>query len=485
MRRLLRIAAGLALLAAGVALALGASGGQRHTRYWVELDNAFGLIDGGDVKVAGVRAGRVDSLKVEQQAPYHALVEIELYGGRYRALRRDSTCDARQQSLIGEYFVDCRPGSSAAALPAGGTIPVAHTTSQIPLDLVQDTMRLPYRERLAIIVNELGGGVAGRAGDLNGAIRRAVPALRNTDRVLATLGGQENTIKQLTGDADRVVSALAASRTQVGRWVVAAKNTASASAARRQALAGTFQRLPGFLEQVKPTMAALGRVADEQRPALQDLSASSGQLTRFFDDLGPFANAARPSLKAFGKASKTGVGAVHTAADTVRLLAAFAKPTPELAQNLAIVLEDLNDPGRAVEDDPRAAAQAGVTGPRGYTGLEALLQYAFNQSQAANIYDQNGYMFKVSVFASKCAPYRDAQSVKADPQLYKDCASQLGPNQPGVNTPDPTAGAGAARARRAAIARGQSLQTAQRGAQAARAPPHAGQQQALDYLLAP
>ena len=31
--------------------------------------------------------------------------------------------------------------------------------------------------------------------------------------------------------------------------------------------------------------------------------------------------------------------------------------------------------------------------------------------QAANIYDKNGYMFKVSVFVSNCVPYRDSASV--------------------------------------------------------------------------
>ena len=151
------------------------------------------------------------------------------------------------------------------------------------------------------------------------------------------------------------------------------------------------------------------------------------------------------------------------------------------------MLEDLNDPKRAVEDDPRAAQQAGVKGPRGYSGLEALLQYAFEQSQAANIFDKNGYMFKVSVFASKCAPYRDAESVKADPQLYKDCNSNLGPNEPGITTADPTAGKGAAKYQQSVAERARRLSITEQGASSARGPPapSPSRQQALDYLLAP
>ena len=43
-------------------------------------------------------------------------------------------------------------------------------------------MRRPYRERSEPIVSGLGAGVAGNGQDLNDTIRRAVPALRETDK---------------------------------------------------------------------------------------------------------------------------------------------------------------------------------------------------------------------------------------------------------------------------------------------------------------
>jgi hypothetical protein len=55
-----------------------------------------------------------------------------------------------------------------------------------------------------------------------------------------------------------------------------------------------------------------------------------------------------------------------------------------------------------------------------------------------------------------------------------------------VLTPDPTAGTGAAKERRASAERARRLDTVERGAASAPGPAHkAGQQQALDYLLAP
>ena len=94
-------------------------------------------------------------------------------------------------------------------------------------------------------------------------------------------------------------------------------------------------------------MAKLGAAADANTPVVQNLNAASGQLTRFFRDLVPFSQASLPSLRSLGQASVTGKVAVQAARSTVKDLNRFAKPTPELAQNLAIahkVLRYLNSP---------------------------------------------------------------------------------------------------------------------------------------------
>jgi len=67
------------------------------------------------------------------------------------------------------------------------TIRIERNHSPVDLDLVFATLRLPYRQRLAIVVNELGTGLAGRPAELNAAIRRANPALQRANHVLAIL----------------------------------------------------------------------------------------------------------------------------------------------------------------------------------------------------------------------------------------------------------------------------------------------------------
>ena len=203
----------VAVVAACLAAALPwGHGGEdsKATTYEIVLDNAFGLTEGGDFKVAGVRAGETGDVRLEGQAHPVAVVEAQVTEPGLADLRSDARCEVRPQSFIGEYFIDCQPGTASRRLPDGGRVPLRQTSSTIGLDLVNNILRRPYRDRLRLIVGELGAGLAGRGQDLNDAIRRAHPGLRETSQTLRILGRQTKTIESLIVDADRVVGALEA-----------------------------------------------------------------------------------------------------------------------------------------------------------------------------------------------------------------------------------------------------------------------------------
>jgi ABC-type transporter Mla subunit MlaD len=411
--------------------------------YKIEFDNAFGLVTGADFKVAGVPAGTIKSIGLPQACTSgqttacHALVTIKVTQGGFGAFHSDAFCQSRPQSLIGEYFVDCQPGHRGGVLPPGSTIPVTRTQSTIPADLLQNVLRLPYRERFALIINELGAGVAGRSDDLEAALRRAVPALTETDSLLNLLAHDSRTLQQLTVSADTVITALADNRVQVQRFVTEANRTAGIVARQHGHLEATLRLLPGFLEQLRPAMAQLGAASAASEPVLRSLNASAPQLAVLFDNLPAFSRSALPAIRSLGQASVTGKAAVQAAGPTVRHLNQFSKPTPELAQNLAIVLHDLDDRGRAVEADSRSP------GGKGYTGLEALLQYVFNQTLAINTFGPFGHVLAVDSFVDpKCSPYATpatiALSLKQFGPSYRQCYAWLGRDQPGVNATDPS-----------------------------------------------
>jgi virulence factor Mce-like protein len=440
----------LALVAAAAALAVGADDGEEGGSKTYELlfDNAFGLTEGGDFKVAGVRAGQTSSFKVTKvdDRPL-ALVKAEVTEPGLADLRKDARCEIRPQSLIGEYFVDCQPGTSDERLPDGGRLRVEQTSSTIAIDLVNDVMRRPYRDRLRLIVGELGAGLAGRPEDLSNALRRAHPALRETSETLRILGRQTGTIKKFIGDAHTVVAALENRKQDVSRFVREAGRTAEISASRRDELGESFRRLPAFLAELEPFMGRLGDLTEAQTPVLRDLQSASDELDTFLTRLRPFTAEGRPAFEALGEMSVVGTRAVRKTTAEVKELRRLAKDAPGLAKPLRQFLQTIDDRGRAVEADPRAAASGPPAGDKthtgsrraGFTGMEAIWNFFYWQALSTNALDDLGHVLRLSVIVNQCTPYQ----VKPSPELQESCNGFLGPTQPGVTTPDPTEGGAA------------------------------------------
>src|ERR1019366_6792009 len=436
MKRILLSACILLGAGAFIFLAAGASSGSPAGTYKIELDSAFGIVTGAEFKVSGVSVGTIDAINLDQKT-LDAVVTVSVNRSGFGSFHADAFCQSRPQSLIGEYFIDCNPGTSGKVLPPGSTIPVSHTQSTIPADLLQNVMRMPYRERLTLIINELGAAAAGRSGDLQAALQRAVPALTETDSLLNLLGNDSTTLQNLTRDSNTVVTALANNTGTAERFITEANNVASDTATQQGNLKLTLQKLPGLLAQARPALAKLDAAVTANQPVVNNLNAASGQIHRLSNDLPSFSRSARHALKSLGQASVTGKTAVQAAAPTVAALNMFAMPTPELAQNLAIVLRDLDTQKRAVERDPRSP------GGKAFSGLQALLGYVFNQTLAINAFGPLGHFLAVDAFFSKaCSPYATpatvAMALQAYGSQYRQCYSWLGPNQPGVNETDPS-----------------------------------------------
>jgi phospholipid/cholesterol/gamma-HCH transport system substrate-binding protein len=456
-RRLLAIALALGLAAAAGVLTGAGDGSQSSRVYKIVLDNAFGLVEGGDFRVGGVKAGQTTAFEATRDEPPKARVTVELTEPGFGDFRRDASCEVKPQSLIGEYYLDCQPGQSAQRLPNGGTVPVEQTESTIPADLVNNIMRRPYRERLRLIVTELGTGLAGRPEDLSEVLRRAHPGLRETDRVLRILAGQNDVIERFLVDADRVVGELERNKRDVARWIAETGETAAISASRHDQLQATFRRLPGFLGELTPTMARLEDLADEQIPLLSDLRAGAPHLDAFLTRLGPFSEASRPALRSLGDASTAGTRTFRKGAEEVRALRRLGPKAPPFAKPLRQFLQTMDDRRRATDDDARAkvngppASDPSFGGGRGgFTGLEAFWNYFFWQSLSLNGYDDIGHALRASLTITDCSRWQSAfGDEQDDPEVFAECGDQwLGPDQPGITTADPTTSSpGAARLR--------------------------------------
>jgi virulence factor Mce-like protein len=455
MRRLLATGLLAAVAATLVLLTTGARDESSGKTYRIVLDNAFGLVEGGDFKIGGVRAGQTTGFTLAKGYPAKAVVTAEVTQPGFSDLRKDATCTIRPQSLIGEYFVDCQTGSSPQKLPDGGVVPVSRTEGTVNTDLINDVMRRPYRERLRLIISDLGAGLAGNPDALQEVLRRAHPGLRETSKVLRILGDQNRTIQRFIVDSDTVIDRLARRKRDVARFVETASRTATVSASRSGDIARTFERFPTFLDELRPTVAKLRETADQQVPLLTDLRRAAPSFNTFIRELRPFSRASLPSLRALGRASTAGNVAFKHSRDEVDALRRAARYAPELAKPLRQFLQTLDDRDRSNDRDPTIDPLAppppdptANANGRGQTGFEAILSWVYHSTTATSVFDQVSHALRVVVHVSECVDYATGADYRENKDRYDRCASWLGPQQPGIIHKDPTEG-GAAAARRA------------------------------------
>jgi ABC-type transporter Mla subunit MlaD len=396
-KRVLVIFAVVAATAAVALLGTGAGDDGSGYKVRVIFDNAFSIIEGEDVRVSGVNVGKIEKLEVTEDNKAAAVLNIT--DKNFQDFRQDAKCSIRPQSLIGEKYVECsltapRPdGGDAppalAKVPEGKEgagqylLPVDRTSKPVDTDLINNVLRLPQRQRLAIILNELGAAFAGRAEDVNETIRRANPALQATNEVLKILAEQNEVLERLAVDSDRSLAPLARDRRQVADFIEQANTVSRATAERRVAFERGFELLPRFLEELRPTMDRLGELSDEMSPVLEDLQAQAPAINRFIRGLGPFSRASIPAFRTLGEAAEVGRPALVAAkpiVDDLRDLTTEARP---LAHNLAGLATSLRDTG----------------------GIERLMDYIFYQVAAINGFDQFGHYLRAGLIVNTCTTY--------------------------------------------------------------------------------
>ena len=482
-RRLVALTVLLVAIVAGAIAMLGASGpGPDPYRVDAIFDNADFLVPGQDVKIAGAAEGRVKDVRLEPDGgTYRARVEMEIHPD-FGPFRTDASCSIRPQSLIGEKFVDCDPGGLGGKPLEGDTptIPLENNHSPVDLDLVFATLRLPYRQRLTILVNELGVGLAGRPAELNEAIRRANPALQRANRVLEILDSERRTLGHLVDASDRVLAQLAARRGDVQGFIERADRVADAVASRRGDLDTAIRRLPPMLDELEPAANDLAALATDARPVANDLRVAAEPFGDLLGDFGPLTDAARPTLVALDELSTTGRRALRSTGPVAEQLLPIARRLPEVA-TLARALNV-------------SLKRRGV--------VEGLLTFMYLGTAANSRFDRFSHILPSYQITGTCAVYSETPVEGCDahwgeappeggavPQPTSRRAkrgaqprpSRRGRDRSGAAEPSPPAGGVPP-----ASAPGAPAQPAAPGTpQAPQVPPVPAVQDVLDYLLGP
>ena len=417
MRRTLAI--GALVAAAVVAVVLLASGGNGDGGYVVRaiFDNGGFMVKGEQVRVAGANVGEIESVDVtrpgeidsyeggEPQAlPGKAVIVKTITDPGFQDFRSDASCHIRPQSLIGEKFVDCRPTLPRApgtppspplkeiadGQPGAGQrlLPLENNSTSVDPDLINNINKLPYAQRFRLIFNELGAGLASRGADIEAAVKRANPVLRDAGRLIGILNAQRDRLTQLASDSEQILEPLSRERASVAGFFTNSGAAAEASSERGADLEASLRKFPAFLREFRATMRSLQGFSDTATPVFADLGEAAPSFTEATRLLTPFSAASTVALKSLGatgeEAGPTLVEADPIVRKTRDLAKSGANPTTKLAEFFGSVRE---------------------TG-----GWSNLVDLIYNGAATTNGFDQYGHFLRSIVILTNCVEYEIVES---------------------------------------------------------------------------
>lgn len=402
-----------------VAIVLLSSGGSGSNDYVVRaiFDSGGFMVKGEQVRVAGANVGEIESVGVtmpgeidsyeggeEQALDGKAVIVMKITDPGFQDFRSDASCQIRPQSLIGEKFVDCRPtlprapGSPPAPplkeiaddQPGAGQLllPLENNSTSVDPDLINDINKLPYAQRFRLIFNELGAGLAGRGEDIEAAVKRANPALRDVDRLLGILDAQRDQLAQLAVDSEQILEPLSRERAHVAGFFTNSGAAAQATTERGKDLEASLQKFPEFLREFRLTMRSLQGFSDAATPTFAALGKAAPGFTEATRLLTPFSAASTVALKSLGATGEEAGPTLRAADPIVRKTTALARtgvsPTTNLAKFFASTKET-----------------------KGFDGLVDLI---YNGASASNGFDEYGHFTRLLVSLTNCLEYETETS---------------------------------------------------------------------------
>ena len=192
-------------------------------------------------------------------------------------------------------------------------------------------------------------------------------------------------LSDLARDSDTALAPLARERAHA-RFIEHSSTVAEATAERGDDLEADIERLPRFLQELRPTMRRLGGLSDEATPVFADLGDAAPDINRMIHRARPVLEAGIPAVESLGDASEIGTPAMRDALPVTKDLRRFAKVRSRSAATAAAVLESFKQ-GR---------------------GVERLLDYVFYQVAAVNGFDSFGHYLRARLILNTCSRYYTA-----------------------------------------------------------------------------
>ncbi|MFJ5533402.1 MCE family protein [Streptomyces sp. NPDC093261] len=204
--------------------------------YHAVFTDVTGLETGDDIRVAGVRVGEVEGIRVKDRT----LAEVTFTVRADRPLLAGTHAVVRYRNLVGQRYIALTegPGDVTARLRPGGTIPLSRTQPALDLNALLNGFKPLFAALSPSGVNQLATEIVqtlqGEGGTVNSLLAHTASltttladrdkligsVVDNLNTVLDTLDKRGSRFSGLLTQLRRVVSGLSADRKPIGESLV-------------------------------------------------------------------------------------------------------------------------------------------------------------------------------------------------------------------------------------------------------------------------
>lgn len=358
-----------------VAARYGGVGALLESKYRVTavLDDATGLIPGGEVRAGGIQVGRIEQLALGADGYPRATLEI---GKSYRIRSgAKAAVDTPGPGSATSGFVELLPGRGVE-VPDGAVIPRSRTHTVVQLDHVLSTLDPHTRTEVKAFFRRFDRATAGRGADVDRALRHSATALGRTADIAAQLGADGPALRTLVAKGREVVDAIDASPGSLGGFADRLSALLRTTAARQVELDATVKRTAsglsagrGALQRLDASIPTLRGLVAEARPGVRELRSIAPELRATFAH-------ARPALRELDALVRTGPAQL----EQIRPLLRTARPV-------------FDEGAPALRDSSPILNQLRVRFPDAFAFFSNWADFAAN-------YDANGHVARMGLFFS-------------------------------------------------------------------------------------
>jgi len=293
---------------------------------------------GQSVDIAGVKVGEISKVDLKDG---RAVVQMKIKR-QYSKIYNDATILLRPKTGLKDMILELNPGTvTSGEIKDNGTVPISQTLPDINADEILAQLDGDTRAYLRLLLGGAGQGLKDNGLTLSATLRRFEPTARDGLLITQKLSERRRNLARVIHNFRLLSEALAGRDDDLAEWVRASNDVFARFAAQDSNIRAALQELPSTLQATQQGLSKAGGLARVLGPTLQALRPAARALGPTNIAVRPFLRETTPiirdQLRPFTRAALPVVKDLRPAAQNLSAL------TPDLTTVFSVLNYALNE----------------------------------------------------------------------------------------------------------------------------------------------